>query len=56
MRDQPCQELRDAEAERMGERLTLPDRLHLWLQQDLLFKVDDLALISVYDLKGRIDD
>ena len=36
--------------------LTLSDSLHLWLQQDLLLEVDDLALISLYDLKRRIDN
>lgn len=36
--------------------LTLPDSLHLWLQQNLVLEVDDLAVVSVYDLKRRVDD
>lgn len=43
-----CQELRnDSEEE---AKLTLPDGRHLRPQQNLVFEVDDLALVRVYNL------
>ena len=41
--------------EKIGS-LTLPDCLHFWLQQDLLLKVDNLALISVDDIERGVDN
>ena len=42
-----CQELRNDKAE---GKLTLSDHCHLGLEQDLVLEIDDLALVSVYDL------
>ena len=55
MTDQRLTVPRIKEAKRNGS-LTLPDSDHLWPQQDLVFEVDNLALVRVYDLQSRIDN
>ena len=47
-----CQWLWKGEA----RKLTLPDDPHLGLEQNLVFEVDDLALICVYYLQRRVDN